>query len=105
MRIERVRDISAAEPKARLYQRRLPTKLIDDREHAKGPAIEQLIVNEVHAPALMRTLCLRRYTAMQAHVLASSNAHPKLQAFQPIEPTNALLVHWPTLTSQHHVDA
>src|SRR5580658_342864 len=41
---------------------------------------------------------------MQAHVLATSHAHAYLQAFQPVPTMDALLVHPPALTTEHHVD-
>src|SRR4030095_15162299 len=97
-------DVTPAEAEARLYQRRLATKLIDDREHAKWPSIEQLIMDEIHAPALMRTLRLRHHASMQAHVLAPTHPCAQLQAFQSIQTPHALLVHGPTLSSQHHVN-
>jgi hypothetical protein len=83
----------------------LATKLIDHGEHAKWPAIEQLVVNEIHAPALVRALRLRDHASMQTHVLASTHPCTQLQSFQSIQPSHALLVHGPTLSSQHHVNA
>jgi hypothetical protein len=53
----------------------LATKLIDHREHAEGPPIEQLIVDKIHTPALMRALRLRHDTPVQAHVLAPTDSH------------------------------
>ena len=54
-----------------LNQWTLATKLIDHREHAKWPAVEQRIMHDIHAPALAmhsrlgygtrcRHICLRR---------------------------------------------
>jgi hypothetical protein len=42
---------------------------------------------------------------MQAHVLAPPDAHPELQAFQPIKAPNTLLVHRPALATKHHMNA
>jgi len=97
-------DITSAAAEARLYQWGLATKLVDDCEHAKWSTVEQLIVDEIHTPALMRTLRLRHHASMQAHVLAPTHPCAQLQAFQSIQTSHALLVHGPTLSSQHHVN-
>jgi hypothetical protein len=39
------------------------------------------------------------------HVLAPTDPHAQLQSVQPIETSDALLVHGPALTTQHDVDA
>src|SRR6516165_593457 len=53
----------------------------------------------------MRALRLWHGTSMQTHVLATTHAHADLQAFQAIPAINALLVHGPPLSTEHHVDA
>ena len=57
-------NILAAEGEARLKYRTLTTKLIDHGEHPKGLAVEHLIMDEIHAPTLVRTLRLRHRTPM-----------------------------------------
>ena len=47
-------DVLATEREAWLNQGALATKLIDDRQHPERPAIEQLIMDKIHAPALVR---------------------------------------------------
>src|SRR5579871_1695798 len=61
-------------------------------------------MDKIHAPALVRALRLRDWPSMQAHVLATTHAHAYLKAFQPIPTMDALLVHKPALTTEHHVD-
>lgn len=58
--------------------------MIDDSQGTKRSAIDQRVMNEVYAPALMRTARGARDTAMKAPVLAT--AHPMSQ-LQSIEPT------------------
>lgn len=87
-----------------LKQRTLTTKLIDHREHPKRLAVEHLIMNEVHTPALVRSLGLRHRSTMQAHVLATTHPHADLQDFLPIPSIHTLLVHRPSLTAQHDVN-
>jgi len=50
---------------------------------------EQLIVDEIHAPALMRAPRLRDGPTVQTHVLAPAYPHAQLQAFQPIPAIDA----------------
>src|SRR5580658_1653870 len=61
-------------------------------------------MDKIHAPALVRALGLRDWSSVQAHVLATTHAHAYLKAFQPIPTMEALLVHKPALTTEHHVD-
>lgn len=96
---------AAAERKPRLKQRSLTTELIDDGEHPKSPAAEQLVMDEIHAPTLVRTPRLRNGAAMQAHVFATTHSHADLQPFEAIPAIHALPVHVPALSSQHDVDA
>src|SRR5690606_9956443 len=49
----------------------------------KRSAVDQLILHEIHTPALVRALRLRHGTSMQAHVLSTSDAHAKLQLARP----------------------
>lgn len=102
--IEHVRDVLAAEGEPWLKQRTLTTKLIDDGEHPKRLSVEQLVMDKIHAPALVGALRLGHRAAMQAHVLAATRAHAYLQALEPIPPIDPL-VHGPSFASQHHVDA
>jgi hypothetical protein len=41
---------------------------------------------------------------MQTHVLAASYPHAQLQPFQPVQASNTLSVHEPSLAAKHHVD-
>ena len=52
--VERDRHCLPGHARRRLQDRTLATPLIDDGQHAKGPAIGQRIVHEVHAPPLRR---------------------------------------------------
>jgi hypothetical protein len=56
-----------------LNQRTLATEPIDSGEHPERLLVEQLVIYEVHTPALIR--CRRRLhrTAMQAHLLAAAH--------------------------------
>jgi hypothetical protein len=103
--VQGCRNVAATERISSLKQRTLTTKLIDDGKNPKRPSIEQLIVDEFHAPALMGTLRLGHRPAMQAHVIATPYAHPDLQPFMAIPATDALAVHRPAFPTQHHVDA
>ena len=41
---------------------------------------------------------------MQRDVLPSADAHPQLQAFQPIQPSHTFSIYHPPLASQQHPD-
>lgn len=62
-------------------------------------------MDEIHAEALTWPVRSRRLAAMQTHVLATTAPHPQLQAVQPIDPSDALEIHWPPFATKHHVDA
>jgi hypothetical protein len=62
-------------------------------------------MDKIHTPALMGTLGLWDDPAVQAHVLAPTDSHAQLQAFQAIQPSDPLLVHQPSFPAQHHVNA
>ncbi len=91
--IEGIRDLVARHREIDLKQGTLATQLIDDGEHPKWPPVEQLVMHKVHAPAFAGRRRLRHGTTMQAHVLASPDTHPELQAVEPIQATHSLLVY------------
>lgn len=62
-------------------------------------------VDEIDAPPLGRADRHRRRAAVQGDVFASADAHAELQAFQAIEPPDALPIHHPPLSSQQYPDA
>ena len=62
-------------------------------------------MDKIHAPALVCALRLGNEPSMYAHVFASSYPHAYLQAFQAIPAIHPFLVHRPTLSSQHDVNA
>ncbi len=66
------------------------TPLIDDGEHPKRSAIDERIMDKIHAPMLVRTARRRCDTAMQAGMLAALQPMPQVQAVQPIKPRYAL---------------
>jgi hypothetical protein len=41
---------------------------------------------------------------MQRDVFATTHPHAQLQAFEPIEPAHALLIHQPSFSPQQHPD-
>src|SRR5579864_8077176 len=88
-----------------LQDRTPATPLIDDCEHPKSSTIHQRIMDEIHAPTLVRAAGRRRNTAMQAGVLATAQPMPQLQPFEPIQPPYALHVHVPAITPEQHVNA
>ena len=86
-------------------RRRDTGEVVDDGQHADLPAVEQLIRQEIHRPAvvgsrgddtilatLRRHLSLRRFPA-------------QLQALLAIQTARALVVDRPTLAPQQDVDA
>ena len=82
--IERRGNVLAAKRKAWLNQGALPTKLIDDREYPECSSIEQLIMDKVHAPALVRALRHGYDAAVKAHMLATAHAHAHAQLQGPL---------------------
>jgi hypothetical protein len=56
-------------------------------------------MDKIHTPTLAGTGRHRRGAAMQRHVLAPPHPHPQLQAVQAVQPTDALPVHEPALSS------
>jgi hypothetical protein len=82
--IECIRNRTARHAVRHLYNRTPATPLIDDSQGPKRSAIDQRIVNEVHAPALMRTARSGRDTAMKARVLATAHPMSQLQSIEPI---------------------
>jgi hypothetical protein len=78
--------------------------VIDEGKDPKRPAIEQLIVHEIHAPALRLRCRNGRRPPMQRHVFAPPAPVPQLQAFQAIEPSDALAIHEPAFATEQHVE-
>ncbi len=103
--IERGGHVASLEREAWLNQGTESSELIYHGEHANRPPVEELIVDEIHAPALDRTRGARNNPAMQTHVFAPWNSHAHLQAFQLIRAMNALEVHMPAFAPQQHRDA
>jgi hypothetical protein len=61
-------------------------------------------MHEVHGPALRGARRERGGAPVQGDVLASADAHPELQAVEPIEPAHPLAIHLPPLAAQEHPD-
>lgn len=76
--VEGRRHVAAGNPMDYLSQGTLATPLIDDREHATHPAVGELLVHEVHAPALLRPRARRHGPAMQRPVTAFPDPEPHL---------------------------
>src|SRR5690606_18620009 len=79
--------------------------LIDHRQHPKRPTVGQLVVHEIHTPAILRPHRCRRRTPVQRPVLAPTDPSPQLQTFQPVQTPDPLDVHRPPLAAEQHVDA
>ncbi len=54
------------------------------------PAVEQLIVDEIHAPVLIGRGRPRHRTAVQAQPLAPADPHAHLQPVEPIQTMDTL---------------
>jgi hypothetical protein len=74
---ERICDRSAGHTLSHLQDRTPATPLIDDRQHAKCSTVHRRVMDEIHAPSLVRPARGRRHTAMQARVLATAHAMAK----------------------------
>jgi hypothetical protein len=102
--IERDADRVTGHTRGRLKERTLPIPLIDHGEHAKRPSVAQGVVDEVHAPPLAGADRRRRWAAMPRDVFPPTHPHPHLQAVQPIETADPLLIHRPSLAAQQDPD-
>ena len=83
----------------------MATPLIDHGQHAKGPPVGEGIVDKVHDPALAWVARSGRRDPVQGDVFASPDPHAQLQAFEPIQASDAFAIHHPALPSQQHPDA
>ena len=79
----------------------LARELIKHRQHAERASIDQPVVHEVHAPALLRRGRARRgHTRSTGQLLPPFRAHG--QAFLAIHPPHPFRIHPPALSSQQH---
>lgn len=90
----------ADEPLADLDHQALTREVIDQRQEAELPAIEELVGHEVHAPALVRTQGLDRLRPGHRAAMSPWLMPPHAESFLPVEPVHALAVHTLPLTPQ-----
>ena len=72
--IERISYRSSGHALSHLQDRAPATPLIDDGQDPKRSTVDQCIVDEIHAPALMGACGRRRNAAVQARVLTLPDA-------------------------------
>ena len=97
-------QLEPGHPGTDLQYRTLATPLINDGEDTEGVSVGQRIVDKVHAPALVQVRGGGHRTPMPALVITPPDPHPQLQTLEPIPAVQALLVHGPTLPTDHQVD-
>ena len=66
---ELAHDVGHRQRETHFRQRTLATPLIDHGQHPKRPAVDQVVVDEIHAPALALAGRHRSRLAMRRHVL------------------------------------
>lgn len=77
---------------------------IDDVERAEATTVGEVVVDEVHRPALIRMRRRRqRHRPHGTELLARALSYR--QSFASVEPINALAIHDPTFTHQQDVQA
>ena len=79
--------------------------MIDHGQDPKRPAVEQLIMHEIHAPAL--ALGGRDWSGppVQCPVLSATAPMAELQALQAIQPPHALPIHEPAFAAEQDMEA
>jgi len=87
-----------------LRQRDRAIQLSDSGKDAKLLPSEQLIVHEIAATALAQRARHAHLAALQAHLLASSDAGTQPQPVKLVESPTAFPVKRPASRTQHHVD-
>src|SRR5688572_2806247 len=103
-RLQRIDDTLAGHRDVGLHQHTLTTPLIDDGQHPKGAATDELVVDEIHTPGLIAATRRRHDPALQTEPLLAPCAHPHLQALESVQAMDALLVVRPAFPSQHDPD-
>lgn len=85
-------DAAAGIPENGLQRHILATRLIDHCQDAKRPSVKQLVMDEVHAPTLIRSRRRSRFAAQQADPLAALGLHAQRQPFKTIQPVDPFLL-------------
>src|SRR5262249_2189637 len=101
----RIDDALTGQRDVGLHQHTLATPLIDDGQHPKRPAGDELVMDEIHTPRLIATARRWRNTARNAKALPPAGAHPHLQPLKAVQAMDPLLVIRPAFAAQHDPNA
>lgn len=77
--VQGLANVSSGQPEVGLQAHTLAAPLINDGEHAKCPPVEHLVVDEIHAPMLVRASGRLRLPPQQRDAFAAFDLHAQLQ--------------------------
>lgn len=97
--------IVTAKPTAYLDRHALTTKIIEYSQGAYPASVEQIISNEIHAPALVRSGNGRARMPVPGRHMPPRTFCPQVQPFQAINPMGFLVVNQPALAPQQDMDS
>ena len=97
-------DVGSTETLPHVDRRRQPGEGVDDRQHPELPAVEKLVVDEVHGPDLVRSGGRRTVFPQLSLDPPLGRLVAQLQALLAIKPTDALDVDLPAFPPEQHMN-
>jgi len=98
--ISRLANGLARHPNAHLQHRTVATPVIDDRQDPEGPPLGQGIMHKFHTLPLGRSRWCGSGASVQGPMFSPPDPHAQLQAFEPVQSSDAFPIHPPALATQ-----